>query len=198
MSKLIDKNDISDQKIAIYSNDRDLCQCIDHNTIMCKKLGKGRNWIIPSETITTGVVEEMYKGVGPRGLALFRSLTGDSSDNIKGYMRFPKKVAEVIANDYVLSNPVPDKEGVLVGTKFLYPIKESPRDIDKKWLKVIQDEPSKLFGNYAIMRLKKYDFDVKKINNVEEASRLVRQYRMSKYASNVKTICGIDIGSSFF
>jgi 5'-3' exonuclease len=204
MTRLIDKNEIQGQKVVVYSNDKDLYQCVDHNVITARKLGKGMKWLIPEESVSVGNVKDQYNGVYPEGLALFRSLTGDSSDNIKGYLRFPKKIAEVFANDYNIHHisddePLPDNFiKVTDEASFGFVSKvDSPRPMDAKWFKVIQEEPARLKNNYAVMKLKTYDFTIYRVDT-SRGLELVRLYRLSKYAAELEALLGVSVGSSYF
>ena len=78
-------------KTLIISNDRDLYQLVTNNTHI-KTKGKQEDRII-----TVQEVKDEW-GVDPRRLPLLRSISGDSSDNIKGVPRISTSTKQGLVN----------------------------------------------------------------------------------------------------
>ena len=81
----------SSQKTVIFSTDRDMLQLVTPNlTVLIPAIGSRREMLLgPAE------VEELY-GVPPDKVLQLRALTGDTSDNIPGVPRVPKKILRAL------------------------------------------------------------------------------------------------------
>jgi DNA polymerase-1 len=83
-------------KVYIYSNDKDMLQLVEDGKVIVFKPKVG---VTPEKFYDEEAVKKQY-GVSPRKLAFFRSFDGDTSDNIKGIARVPRKVIAGMVNKY--------------------------------------------------------------------------------------------------
>jgi len=172
LDTLFKKNKI-DRNIYIYSQDKDLMQCINDKIFMIRKFGSGKDWFKKADIVDEAIVREQFKGVGPEKLAMFRSIAGgDSADNIKGYYRFPKDKASIIVEECIIGDNsiiVPNLESL--NEKY-------PKIND--YISIINNDFEKFRSNYNIMKMKEYDFTLK-IPNKGNAIELVNYYKLSSY-----------------
>ena len=93
ISSYINLNRKKVKKFIVYSADRDFLQLVDTQVIVIKpKMGKYPEVIYDEKK----VLEEF--GIVPKGIVFLKVLTGDSSDNIPGVSRLPKKqVAKILS-----------------------------------------------------------------------------------------------------
>ena len=82
-------------KILIYSGDSDLHQLIDDNIHI---ITTSRNGEIIE--YNKNLIKEVYDGLSPNQIVDFKSLTGDTSDNIPGIPGVGKKTATKLLNEY--------------------------------------------------------------------------------------------------
>jgi 5'-3' exonuclease len=83
-------------KKIIFSKDRDLLQCLSHETFLLFSF-KDPEYGIES-------FQEQYGFKFSRdNFVLWKSIVGDSSDNVKGISRFPKKDAVALLNGGIVS-----------------------------------------------------------------------------------------------
>ncbi len=100
---LYDPNDEADVEIArflktykaptlLVSTDRDLLMLLDDNVAVCR----------PGQGVGLYNVEGFGAEYGflPEHFPLYKSITGDASDNIKGIARFPTKLAKTLASSF--------------------------------------------------------------------------------------------------
>jgi 5'-3' exonuclease len=182
LDSLFKKNSI-DRIIYIYTQDKDIMQCINDKIVMIKKFGEGKNWLTKAEIVTEDLVREQFNGVRPDRIAMFRSISGgDSSDNIRAYLRFPKKMAALIA------------EECSIGLDFIYPpagfCERNPPI--HKYLDIINSDYAKFKSNYSIMKMKEYDFTLK-IPEPQNASELIEFYQLNQYKKELSVLAGITL-----
>jgi|SRR5690554_2676704 len=79
--------------IIIQSSDNDFLQLVNKNVSLFKYRGKNSTRFTPQE------VEEKF-GVVPEKIAAFKSLVGDSSDNLKGVSKVGIKTAAKLLNEF--------------------------------------------------------------------------------------------------
>ena len=86
----------SEGHVIVYTNDRDMLQLVEDGKVVVykPKVGNGQE-----KFYDESAVKEEY-GVPPSKLALFRAFDGDTSDNIKGVMRVPRKLFVMLVNTY--------------------------------------------------------------------------------------------------
>lgn len=97
--------------IILWTGDRDWAQLIQDNVTW---VNTGRRNL----TFTERTYEDHF-GYPPKGIPVYKSLTGDKSDNIRGVPRFPKLLAAKLASritsiesffyDRALLNDIPEK-----------------------------------------------------------------------------------------
>lgn len=185
ISKLCIKNNIK-KTVYILSNDKDMFQLVTSGTIcninIIRKFGSGKDWFENSDIVDSRKVREKFNGVAPEDLVKFRAIVGDSSDNLKGYYRFRKANAAIIAENFNY-----DKE-----SKTLV-LKEGVKPC-KSWeniMTAITDDMSIFCNNYAIMELKTFDFELTPISDrrfikpIGEIVGIIKKYKLEKYLLNV-------------
>jgi 5'-3' exonuclease len=185
LDSLFMKNGI-DRTIYIYSSDKDLHQCLSDKVVVVKKFGEGAKWLEKAELVTTEISKEIFNGVHPENQAMFRSIAGgDSSDNISGYYRFPKKMASIIAEECQITENsiVPKDEGFY---------DRNPKVGD--YLSIINSDFEKFKSNYRIMKMKEFDFTLR-VPAPENGAELVKFYQMNSYKKELQILTGVDIDS---
>jgi 5'-3' exonuclease len=183
MDYLLKKNSI-DRTIYIYAQDKDIMQCINDKIVMIKKFGEGKNWMSKADIATEDSVREQFNGVSPDRIAMFRSIAGgDSSDNIKGYLRFPKKHAAIISEECDISN-------ICLIPKEPDFFEKNPDTV--KYLNIINSDFQKFKSNYSIMKMKEYDFTLR-IPNKGNAIELLDFYQLNQYKKELGVLAGIEI-----
>lgn len=179
ISKTLDfwfkRNNIQ-RDIYIYAQDKDLYQCVDTNIKVIKKWGRGKDFLTQAEVVDVEAVKEAFNGVTPSNLAKFRSITGDSSDNLRGYYRFPKKQASIIANECVRTGDM------------LSPIHDDFYEVHPKvgdYLHKINSDFNTFKSNYNIMKLKVFDFSIR-VPDRDRAEELLKYYELNQYTKELK------------
>lgn len=94
-------SDASVERVVICSPDKDLCQCVVGERVVCLDRMRGRLFD------EAGVVEK--HGVLPGSIADFLALVGDSSDGIPGVPRWGAKSAAVVLKRYGTIEKIPPK-----------------------------------------------------------------------------------------
>jgi 5'-3' exonuclease len=175
------KNNI-DKNIYIYAMDKDLMQCVNDKILMIRKFGTGKDWMKKADIVNETIVRETFSGVRPDRIAMFRSIAGgDTSDNIKGYPRFPSKIASIIAEECIVTDTCivpPDNDFLERNPKI------------QKHLDIINNDFSKFKSNYAIMKMKEYDFTIR-IPDRDNAVYLIDYYKLNSYKKELALIEGI-------
>jgi len=122
--------------VTVFSRDNDLAQTLQFPGVTVQhSFAKGADVYDKSYAI------DRY-GVGPDKLLMFRALTGDSSDNLKGYLRFPRKFAKEIAESCSSFEDIMEKAETGIWKK------------RGRWINAIKAEPKSLKQNLDIMRLR--------------------------------------------
>lgn len=82
---------LSSQKTVIFGTDRDFLQIVSENvSVLIPAIGSRKELLFDPDA-----VEEHY-GVKPTDMVQLRALTGDSSDNLPGVPRVPKKILKAL------------------------------------------------------------------------------------------------------
>lgn len=81
--------------IIVYSNDKDMLQLVEDGKVIIFKPKVGNS---PEKFYDEEAVRETF-GVSPKKLATYRSFDGDSSDNVKGISRVPRKIIASLVNE---------------------------------------------------------------------------------------------------
>nr|DAP72865.1 MAG TPA: 5'-3' exonuclease [Caudoviricetes sp.] len=202
VSSLCDKNKVN-KSVYILSNDKDMFQLVKdtgYATVnIIRKLDGTSNWKRVSDIVDEGVVRDTFNGVSPKDLVKYRSIVGDSSDNLRGYYRFLKSKASEIANNFdydIKDNKLVQKNGSLIN-----------EDITDKYLPIIMNDFHIFESNYAIMKMKLFDFEISPISvnhskeDISDIVSLINLYRMdwflgycmrrSLYGSYVRELCNV-------
>lgn len=182
---LCDKHNI-EKKVYILSSDKDMYQLItdDGPCTICavKKWGYGEDWFNNAEIINVEGVLEAFNGVAPEDLVKFRALTGDPSDNLKGYYRFFKKNAAIIAQNFDY-----DREKKMLVLKVGCEMHQSWQ----KFLPKVLEDMSIFSTNYEIMLMKVFDYELYPIYQnltdiqVKEIMDNLKLFKMYSYMSLV-------------
>ncbi len=166
LRKLFKDNNI-DKDIYIYTTDKDLYQAVNNDGIYIMKSFK-RSVATCERLGYNDVIEEF--GVDPDRLVCYRALVGDSSDNLYGYKRIPKKLAVKIVDNCGFFS---DHLEITSDVKFT--------DTEKKWLKLINSEYKIFLDNYLIMKLKLYPFTLSRADNLKEGEDLIERYGLVSF-----------------
>lgn len=83
-------------KVYIYTNDKDMLQLVEDGKVIVFKPKVGTT---PEKFYDEEAVRNQF-GVPTKKLGFFRSFDGDSSDNIKGISRVPRKLVASLVNKY--------------------------------------------------------------------------------------------------
>lgn len=142
----------TNENICILSNDRDMYQLVSERVCVVRKFVPTKDWLKESTIIKTVDVQEAFNGVLPEDLLKFRAITGDKSDNLKGYYRFRKAEAAKIAStyDYI------DGKLVKKNNKCLE---------DTRYLEVILNDFDLFCKNYDVMSLHNFSFELSPLPN---------------------------------
>lgn len=175
INELCLKNNIQ-KNIFILSNDKDMFQCVTDTSPssikIIRKFGSGSRWFADSEVIGVAEVREKFSGVSPANLAKFRAIVGDASDNLKGYYRFRKSNASVLAENCAVGEAGLEFQGVdPIPAKW------------QEWQKIINEQYHIFWSNYHVMKLKEFDFDLESVggSDVGSAVSLVSKYQLSEF-----------------
>ena len=145
------------KQIYLLTSDRDWWQLVTSDDApytkiaVIKKWGLGKSWFDDAQIVREADVLNEFNGTHPQNLLKFRAITGDSSDNIKGYYRFFKKNAAIIAENFSYN---PDtqclslNEGVQMRASW------------NKFLSTVTDNMDVFSRNYELMTLKDVDVSV--------------------------------------
>lgn len=176
------------KQIYLLSSDKDWWQLIDDGVdkackiTSVKKWGFGDKYIDEAVIITEEGVAEEFNGVGPSDLLKFRAITGDSSDNIKGYYRFFKKNAAIIAQNFSYNK---DTHKLILNDGV------EMRSSWHKFLHTITDDMKPFVRNYELMTLKDVDYELEPIflnlteDDVHSVVHGLEVLKLYTYMSNV-------------
>ncbi len=124
------------KEIVLWTGDLDWAQLI-MSRVLWMNVGK-RNLIYDERSF------QREYGFPPEGIRVYKALTGDKSDNIKGIFGFPKKLAKILAGR------TPSVEGFFYDRRIL-------NDIPDRWKDAIKDNAVELRSNYQLVTLMKID-----------------------------------------
>lgn len=184
MTRLCKVNNIK-KDIYILSNDKDMYQLVyessDVNVRIIRKFGKGSRWMDDADLVGIDGVRTVFNGVYPDDLVKFRAITGDSSDRLKGYYRFRKSNAAIIAEnfDYDLDSRV-------------FTLKEG-KAFDDKWkgfMNILGRDMSVFDTNYRIMKMKDYKAIIEKrdcSDRIQEIMNKLEMFKLKQFPQKVVT-----------
>ena len=184
MTRLCLSNNIK-KDIYILSNDKDMYQLVSEsdnvNTKIIRKFGIGSKWMEDADLVNIEKVKATFNGVSPENLVKFRAITGDSSDRLKGYYRFRKSNAAIIAENFDYS----PEYGI-------FTLKEG-KVYDSKWesfLTTIWKDMNVFDTNYKIMKMKDYDakIEVKDcFNRIPQIVERLELLKLKQFSQNIVT-----------
>lgn len=184
MTRLCRANQL-EKNIYILSNDKDMYQLVSENedvsTRIIRKFGTGSKWMDEADLVGVKEVQSTFNGVLPADLVKFRAITGDASDKLKGYYRFRKNNAAIIAEnfDYDLG-------------KMSFVLKEG-KTFDIKWKSFMNtlDKDMRIFDiNYRIMKMKDYDASIELKDCSDRIPQIVSRLELLKlkqFSQNIIT-----------
>ena len=175
------------KNIYVLSNDKDMFQMVSDDSLVpihiIRKFGVGSNWWNNADVVDVSVVKSTFNGVSPENLVKFRAIVGDSSDNLKGYYRFKKADAAIIAEnyDYALGRLTLKKDRVF----------------NPKWnrfLPRVCSDMGVFSMNYAVMKLKDYSFEIGRdsVDDVDSVVDRLKYYQLNKF---IQRICSGNYSS---
>lgn len=193
--------------INIVSEDRDLLVNVSDKCNQYTKIRKGSNLsnLGDENLYNLERVKIDYFGLYGKYLVTYKDMVGDSSDNIKGYYRIPKKVAGYFARAIKIKNGELKKNKDVIDTKYenivdeLAEYKNEMNISDNaltKWLEVIKENREILLNNDKLVRPIEKEITVKQMNmSYREVKELARKYQMNKL---IRFINWIEINGEDF
>ena len=175
------RNNIA-KNIYVLSNDKDMFQCVTKtepsSVKIIRKFGTGKDWFRGADLVDYNIARNVFEGVAPDNLAKYRAIIGDTSDNLKGYSRFRKSNAVILAENFdVTDDGLVLKKGATFNSKW------------NSFLNVIYDDFSIFKNNYDIMKLRDFDFELSYLHDdvldLEKAVDSIVKYRLFTYKANV-------------
>lgn len=159
--------DYSD-KIYIHSNDKDMLQLVENGKVIVFRPKVG---LSPEKFFDEEEVENQF-GVKPDMLPFFRSFDGDSSDNLKGVFRVPrKKIASAI-------NLYGSIEGVYNNIDSM--------NLTQNQKELMDEAKTRVFNNYTLMFLNKDVPNIettKAIFDKDAVKELFKKYEIKSVSS---------------
>jgi len=133
------------QAVYIHSGDNDLMQAVRDNIFLFRSM-KNRQMVLMGRE---AVLKKF--NVQPEKLPLYRSIAGDTSDNLRGYDRFPRKLLVRICEKF--STPDEFIEGVS-SEKIT---KAECSKAEWSWVNKVVDAPEVMIKNYGLMKLEPFN-----------------------------------------
>lgn len=175
--------DLGCLEVIIHSGDNDLLQTLtkDEKIIVARKWDRGQ----PIKITYSNVACEdeftcKFHGVEPSVLPLFRAIVGDSSDNIKGVYRIPRKrvASWVMRAGWDIHN-----KGVEDDLECLHSVIFQEALYKEKWAMQCLNQWDMIKNNYAIMKLNAdYKANLVKVKITRaEFETLINKYGMRKW-----------------
>lgn len=179
LAKKIEKN-TENTYPYIFSSDNDLLQAMSDRIKIARKINKRDGLkVIDEEYLNSNKsMIRNFRYCPTEKLPVYRAIIGDSSDNLDGLYRFPRKLATMIAKK---CNTIEDVKKV----EFEDLDEEERKPSYEKHLQRCKDEFELLKSNYKIMKLEEdIEFDIWRDDREEtkqRADRLARKLKMSKF-----------------
>ena len=127
---------------CIVSGDKDLLQSINKQVSVDNRSDK-----LITESLYYEKYGELFFGIEPRKLPLYRAIVGDASDTLKPPVpRFPRKLAAKITKDFNYQGCLPTKEELIS-------LSEKYTASEKKKINTLLDAYDKFKTNFDIMKL---------------------------------------------
>ena len=133
-------------RVYVHSSDKDLVQLLDkHCYIITEWDGATPIKTTLDAYKTSQKYEKAFLNCNPYKLTYFRAIVGDSSDNMKGLYRFPRRLAKMIAEN--TKNITDFKEATTKFKRFTSPTQ-------MKYLQLLEESYEKVSIYYDVMKLK--------------------------------------------
>lgn len=168
----------------IYSNDKDFLQLVEDGRVHVIRPKIGTN---PERVFDEAAVVELF-GVPPKSLPAFRAFDGDTSDNLAGVPRLPRKVIASLVNKYgsveAIYNGI-DKENLTIFQK---------NGILQHKISVISNEKiMRLTGNLAGLASEsvRAESEPETGPRVDESSKILRKYGISSKSLDPQDIISL-------
>jgi 5'-3' exonuclease len=178
LSKKIEKG-TDEGYIYIHTVDNDLLQAISDRIFLLKKITNSSFVEVDKEYVmTNNSMIRNFRYCPVEKLPIYRSIIGDSSDNLDGLYRFPRKLATMIAEKSESIEDIPE-------LKFSDFPKEEMKPSYKKHLKRCRENMDVIKSNYKMMNLSEdigynlWTVEGEKI--AEEVDVLAEELKMSQY-----------------
>lgn len=167
--------------VVIFSGDNDLLQSLDDTVSIYRGHSKdGDKWITYDSYFQDPNLVKKFHGVEPFKLPVYRAIVGDSSDNLRGYDRFPRDLASCIASnwDYALSIE-----------KNIDSINQTLVDVKKSWSKylfMMCDDIDVFYNNFKVMRLYQVPLSRRYLVSSTDSLSKAAELRLSKWLTFVR------------
>lgn len=152
----------------IFSGDDDLLQALSDRVFLFRRFKRGELDLI-NETFfkENKTMYKKYRACPIEKLSIFRSIVGDSSDNIKGLERMPKELAKRISEKC---------EGIEDIDKVDIP---DLTEAKKRHLERVREEVDLIKSNHRIMELKEVPLELERKLDKERLKRLISVYELN-------------------
>lgn len=174
LAKKFEKN-VKGINIYIHSSDNDLLQAVSDKIKIVKRVSKYGFEVIDKDNLyETKSMVTKFRNCPVEKLPFYRAIIGDSSDNLDGIYRFPRKFATRIAKKCECIEDMKEIEF------------DDLTKAKKRRLKQVQeDEWDKVLSNYKIMNLSEdIEFDIYRDDREktkQRADELVSKFKLNSY-----------------
>lgn len=196
LSKKIERG-TENTEIFIHTVDNDLLQAISDRIFLLKKI-TGRSFIeVDKEYVMSNKsMIRNFRYCPVEKLPIYRSIIGDSSDNLSGLYRFPRKLATLIA-----------EKSESIDDIFNLDMKDLPanelKPSYKKHLNRVKENEELIRSNYRMMNLEEnieYELWRNEKGIIEETNQLVDDLELNQYRDFLVTwgLEEFDLGGDVF
>ena len=166
-------------KIFIHSSDKDLVQLLDKH---CYIITEWDGAMPIKTTLDTYKTSEKYAkaflNCVPHKLTYYRAIVGDSSDNMKGIYRFPRRLAKMIAEN---TKDIEDfKDATSKFKRFTSPTQ-------MKYLQALEESYNKLSIYYEVMKLKT-NLDIEIDRTIVSVKKDIQQLKLESYRRYLESL----------
>jgi len=152
------------KRVLIYTADKDLLQTTSNKISLIKQWESHPNQL--------GLMGQSYAqaffGVDVKQIPLFRAITGDASDNLKGIQRFPKKLLKDVFNESKVEDPKQLWELITL----------NPKLKSNKSIKNLIREFETVRVNYSLMKIVPKPFQIERMERKDLQDQLFEKWRM--------------------
>ena len=166
-------------KVFIHSSDKDLVQLLDKH---CYIITEWDGAMPIKTTLDTYKASEKYAkaflNCVPHKLTYYRAIVGDSSDNMKGIYRFPRRLAKMIAEN---TKDIEDfKDATSKFKRFTSPTQ-------MKYLQALEESYNKLSIYYEVMKLKT-NLDIEIDRTIVSVKKDIQQLKLESYRRYLESL----------